>query len=67
MSGLLYVTQQYSSTNNPYLQGFFIDILQERGKSVMYVFRAWVTTRDGYRIYAKDYGKRAFRFWVGKR
>ena len=31
----------------------------------MWIFRAWITTRDGQRIYAKDYGKRAFRIWVG--
>lgn len=30
----------------------------------MYIFRAWITV-NGQRIYAKDYGKRAFRFWVG--
>lgn len=32
----------------------------------MLIFRAWTTTRDGVRIYAKDYGKRAFPIWVGK-
>lgn len=31
----------------------------------MWVFRAWITAKDGTRIYAKDHGKRAFRFWVG--
>ena len=31
----------------------------------MWIFRAWTTTRDGERIYAKDYGKRAFRIFVG--
>ncbi|WP_412717967.1 hypothetical protein [Clostridium sp. AM48-13] len=31
----------------------------------MWIFRAWMTTKDGQRIYAKDRGKRAFRFWVG--
>ena len=30
----------------------------------MWIFRTWTTTRDGERIYAKDYGKRAFRIWV---
>lgn len=33
----------------------------------MYIFVAWTTTRDGERIYAKDYGKRAFRIWVDKK
>ncbi len=30
-----------------------------------YVFRPWITTRDGRRIYAKAYGLRAFRIPVG--
>lgn len=30
----------------------------------MYIFRAWITTKNGNRIYAKDYGKKAFRIWV---
>lgn len=29
-----------------------------------YIFRAWITDKDGNRIYAKDHGKKAFRFWV---
>lgn len=33
----------------------------------MYIFRAWITTKNGVRIYAKDYGLRAFRIWVGKK
>lgn len=32
----------------------------------MYIFRAWITGKDGERIYARDHGKRAFRFWVDK-
>ena len=31
-----------------------------------YIFRAYVTLKDGTRIYAKNYGKKAFRFRVGK-
>lgn len=31
----------------------------------MYIYRAWIT-RNGVRIYAKDYGLKAFRFWVNK-
>ena len=31
----------------------------------MYIFRASKTLKDGTKIYAKDYGKRAFRFWIG--
>jgi len=33
----------------------------------MWIFRAWTTTRDGERIYARDYGKRAFRLWVSSK
>ena len=32
----------------------------------MYVYRAWIT-KNGVRVYAKDYGKKAFRFWVPKK
>ena len=31
----------------------------------MYIFRTWIT-KNGVRIYAKDYGLKAFRFWVTK-
>lgn len=31
----------------------------------MYIFRASITTKDGTKIYAKDYGKKAFRIWIG--
>ena len=31
----------------------------------MYIYRTWITTKDGSKIYAKDYGKKAFRIWVG--
>ncbi len=31
----------------------------------MYIFRTSITTRDGVKLYARDYGKRAFRIWVG--
>ena len=31
----------------------------------MWIYRTWTTTRDGTRIYAKDYGKKAFCIWVG--
>ena len=30
----------------------------------MFIFRAWTTTKDGTKIYAKDYGKKAFKIWV---
>lgn len=31
----------------------------------MYIFRAWITRKDGTRDYAKNHGKRAFRIWIG--
>lgn len=31
-----------------------------------YIFRASMTTKDGRKIYARDYGKRAFRIWISK-
>lgn len=32
----------------------------------MYIYRTSYT-RDGITYYAKDYGKKAFRFWVDKK
>lgn len=31
----------------------------------MYIFRASKTLKDGTKIYARDYGKRAFPIWIG--
>ena len=31
----------------------------------MYILRASRRTKDGGVIYARDYGKRAFRIWIG--
>ncbi len=31
----------------------------------MYILRASITKKDGTKIYAKDYGKRAFKIWIG--
>lgn len=30
-------------------------------KSIGYIFRTSITLKDGTKIYAKDYGKKAFR------
>lgn len=36
-----------------------------KGEMFMYILRASTTTKDGNKIYARDYGKRAFRIWIG--
>lgn len=28
------------------------------------IYRAWTTTKDGKRIYAKWFGKKAFPIWI---
>lgn len=43
----------------------FWQVKTAKGGLPMWIFRAWITAKDGTRIYAKDHGKRAFRFWVG--
>lgn len=30
----------------------------------MYIYRTYITLQNGQRIYAKQYGIKAFRFWV---
>ena len=35
-----------------------------KGVDSMYIFRAWITDKNGQRVYAREHGKRAFRFWV---
>lgn len=39
----------------------FFQVCLKKGEDRMYIFRTWTTTKDGKRIYARDYGKRAFR------
>lgn len=36
-----------------------------KGDGHMYIFRASFTKKDGTKVYAKDYGKRAFPIWIG--
>lgn len=36
-----------------------------KGGGLMYIFRSSMTTKDGQKIYAKDYGLRAFKIWIG--
>lgn len=33
----------------------------------MYIFRTWITDKNGNKIYARDYGKRAFKIWVDEK
>lgn len=42
-----------------------LQVIIAKGGDTMYIFRAWITTKDGTKIYAKDYGKRTFRIWIG--
>ncbi len=44
----------------PLLQAVFV-----KGGGTMYIFRASITKKDGTKIYAKTYGKKAFRIWIG--
>ena len=30
----------------------------------MYIYSAFITLKNGHRIYAKNFGKKAFRFWI---
>ena len=30
----------------------------------MWIYRPWITTKDGKRLYARNYGKKSFRIWV---
>lgn len=46
------------------LRKMFLYKYLDEGGIPMWIFRTWTTTRDGERIYAKDYGKRAFRIWI---
>lgn len=38
-----------------------------KGGILMYIFRASKKTKDGSVIYARDYGKRAFKIWIDKK
>lgn len=58
-----YVTQIYSSTFFIPLQDF-TQIFSCKGGSFMWIYRPWITTKDGKRLYARNYGKKAFRIWV---
>lgn len=36
-----------------------------KGDMLMYILRASFTDKFGVKHYARDYGKRAFRIWIG--
>lgn len=37
---------------------------KKKKKPGYYIFRAWVTRKDGTRDYAKDHQKKAFPIWI---
>lgn len=41
----------------------FISFFCKGGMS-MYIFTAYITSKDGRRLYAKQYGMKAFRIWI---
>ena len=38
--------------------------MEKNKKRGHYIFRTYYTRKDGTRVYARDYGKKAFRFFV---
>lgn len=44
---------------------YFRNSFLRKEECFMYIFRTSITMKDGTKIYAKDYGKKAFRIWVG--
>ena len=40
--------------------------LSKRDKSVEYIYTAYITKKDGTRVYARTYGLKAFRIPVTK-
>ena len=55
----------FSEQLNYIIVAFLFQVKLEERRDSLYIFRAYITTKDGKRIYAKTYGKRAFRIWVG--
>lgn len=41
-------------------------VKNKSSKKGYYILRASTTTKDGKKIYARDYGKRAFSIWITK-
>ena len=40
--------------------------MMSNDKNKVLICRPWITTKNGKRIYAKNYGKEAFCFYVSK-
>ena len=38
--------------------------MDNTSECVYYIYTKYITLKDGTRIYAEQYGKRAFRIWV---
>ena len=38
--------------------------MNKSNKKGYYIFRAYFTLKDGTRIYARNYGKKAFRIYI---
>ncbi len=38
--------------------------MSEKKEKGYWIFRAWRTAKNGERLYAKDYGLKAWRIWV---
>lgn len=55
----------YSSQNNYSIAVRLSQAEFVKGGEPMYIFRTSITLKDGTKIYAKDYGKKAFRIWIG--
>lgn len=55
----------YSSQNNYSIAVRLSQAVIVKGGGHMYIFRTSITLKDGTKIYAKDYGKKAFRIWIG--
>lgn len=58
--GIIFSRQLNCTTVFILLQELFAE-----GGIHMYIFRAYITRKDGTKDYAKNHGKKAFRFWVG--
>ena len=61
-TGIILSRQSNYSTVKPLLARRIL----KKGGVAMYIFRTSITTKDGTKLYAKDYGKKAFKIWIGR-